>query len=40
MGLIVNAGITEVIVTDLTPYNRMSLDIAQYGRVRIRRFEE
>jgi dCMP deaminase len=39
MGLIVNAGLSEVIVTDLRPYHRLSLDIAQYGKVRIRRFE-
>jgi len=39
MGLIVNAGLVEVVVTDLRPYHRMSLDLAQYGRVRIRRFE-
>lgn len=39
MGLIVNAGLSEVVVTDLRPYHRLSLDIAQYGKVRIRRFE-
>lgn len=39
MSLIVNAGLSNVIVTDLRPYHRWSLDIAQYGQVKIRRLE-
>jgi dCMP deaminase len=39
MILLVNAGICEVVITDLTPYSNMSIDIAKYGNIQIRRFE-
>jgi deoxycytidylate deaminase len=39
MILLVNAGICEVVVTDLTPYHEMSIDIARFGNIKLRRFE-
>jgi dCMP deaminase len=39
MILLVNAGICEVVVTDLTPYHKMSIDIARYGNIKMRRFQ-
>lgn len=39
MVLLVNAGIVEVVVEEDIPYHAMSLDIAKYGNISIRKFE-
>lgn len=36
---LVNAGIVEVVVDDPTPYHEISLEIAKYGKIKIRRFQ-
>lgn len=38
MNLLVNAGITEVVIDDLTPYHEMSVDIAAHAGIKVRRF--
>lgn len=37
--LLINAGIVEVVVDDITPYDNASIGILQYGEVIIRRFD-
>jgi len=39
MILLVNAGIKEVVVTELTTYHKMSLGIAEHGGIKIRSFQ-
>lgn len=39
MILLVNAGICEVVVLETDPYHKMSLGIARFGDIKIRRFE-
>ncbi len=39
MILLVNAGINEVVVTDLTPYHTMSIKIAKFGNIKLRSFQ-
>jgi dCMP deaminase len=39
MIILVNAGIVEVVVEELIPYHKMSLDIARFGKVKLRSFE-
>jgi dCMP deaminase len=38
MIILVNAGIVEVVVEELTPYHKMSVEIAHYGNIKLRRF--
>ena len=38
MTTIVNSGIVELVTLELIPYHEMSLDIARYGKIRLRRF--
>lgn len=38
MNLLVNAGIVEVVIDDLTPYHEISVDIAAYAGIKVRRF--
>jgi len=39
MTAIVNSGIAELVTLELIPYHEMSLDIARYGKIKLRRFE-
>jgi len=39
MTAIVNSGIVELVTLELIPYHEMSLDIARYGGIKLRRFE-
>jgi dCMP deaminase len=38
MIILVNAGIVEVVVEELTPYHKISAGIAHYGNIKLRRF--
>ena len=39
MTAIVNSGISTLVTLELLPYHEISLDIARYGKVKLRRFE-
>jgi dCMP deaminase len=38
MTAIVNSGLVELVTLELIPYHNLSLDIARYGRIKLRRF--
>lgn len=38
MTAIVNSGIAELVTLELIPYHELSLDIARYGKIKLRRF--
>lgn len=40
MIILVNAGISNIVVCDLTPYHDMSIGIAESGNIKLRRFHE
>jgi len=37
--ILVNAGVSTVVVDTLTPYHKMSLDIFSYGNIKLRSFD-